>query len=114
MGHTKGKFKIDKYGSIKNENGSTLLAFGVAIPMSVESSGECADNSKLICEAFNVTNETGLTPSELLSQRDELAEVLSDFIQINDSIVIPSSLSVGYFSKVTKAHNLLTKINTKP
>jgi len=54
---------------------------------------------------------------QLLSQRDELVEVLSDFIQfiqINDSIIIPSCLSVGYFSKVTKAHNLLTKINTKP
>jgi len=33
-------------------------------------------NAELITEAFNVTNECGLTPRELLAQRDELLDAL--------------------------------------
>ena len=32
------------------------------------------ENAKLICEAGNVANTTGLSPAELLKQRDELLE----------------------------------------
>lgn len=89
----------------------------------------------IFSDTLSIVTETGLEPRELLAnrdelarmglevteeliamqkQRDELAEVLNgfvDFIQNNDSIAIPSTLSVEYFSKMNKAKNLLAKIN---
>lgn len=38
---------------------------------------ESEANARLIAEAGNVTNETGLTPRELLNQRNELLEALN-------------------------------------
>ncbi len=38
-------------------------------------------NAELIAEAFNITNQTGLSPKELMEQRDELAANLRELIQ---------------------------------
>ena len=76
MKHTKGKVVIDKYGSIVTENGSKLLVKGIEIPLGQHEEAEA--NAELIAEAFNVTNECGLTPRQLFEQRNELLDVLEE------------------------------------
>lgn len=41
-------------------------------------SGIPQSNAELIAESFNVANETGLTPRELLNQRNELLEACKE------------------------------------
>ena len=44
--------------------------------------GSVKANAELIADAFNTANKTGLTPSELLEQRDNLIEAL-DVIELH-------------------------------
>lgn len=111
MKHTTGKFIVDKYGAIKGEDGRTLLAFGLAIPMAIKPNDECSENTKLICEAFNVANEIGLTPRELLSQRDELVEVLNMMIDVCRGTY---GKEFEEWIEYKTSETLLTKITTKP
>lgn len=53
-------------------------------------------NTDLICDAGNVANKTGLTPSELLAQRDELLEALkSARILIKDARIWEALQYIG-------------------
>jgi len=45
---------------------------------------ESEANAELIAQAFNVTNQSGLTPSELLKQRDDLLEALKNWFVCAD------------------------------
>jgi hypothetical protein len=47
---------------------------------------ECEANAELIQEAFNTVNECGLTPSELLKQRNELIEALTQLLAEADDL----------------------------
>ena len=46
-------------------------------------------NRDLIAEAGTVANETGLTPRQLLEQRDELLKVVKSAFSMCDKITIP-------------------------
>lgn len=50
-------------GIVKNDDGNHIANFEVS---SVLNDGETKANGLLICEAFNVTHETGKTPRELV------------------------------------------------
>lgn len=52
--YTKGKWSIDKFGSIVDSQGKTIQCFGVAIPM--VSSDEAKANAKLIAAAPDMFN----------------------------------------------------------
>lgn len=84
--HTKGNWELSPLAAIVIENGY--------IPITVIDDDECIQictvntdkrepisrdeaiaNAELIAEAGTVTNESGLTPRQLLEQRDELLEV---------------------------------------
>ena len=41
---------------------------------------EATANAQLICDAGNTSNKCGLLPSELLKQRNEMREILSDLM----------------------------------
>ena len=76
---TKGQWYLqeftDAYTNIvrcKNETHDTL--FIAYTPQTTNP--EARANAELIAEAGTVANETGLTPRELLNQRNELLEVL--------------------------------------
>jgi len=75
---TKGQFKIDKWGTIVDQDKKTLLCQGVGFPMGVNSEHECVANSQLLCDAMNTANETDLLPSELLKQRNDLLEFVKE------------------------------------
>ena len=84
MKHTKGKFKhiesvMDIWGLRVNEISidSEWIAYvrGSGDGDNVE---EREANAELIAEAFNVTNESGLTPRQLLEQRNELLDLMKD------------------------------------
>ena len=77
MKHTKGKVVIDKYGSIVTENGSKLLVKGIEIPLGQHEEAEA--NAELIAEAFNVTNECGLTPRQLLDAYNKVMGTIEDY-----------------------------------
>lgn len=64
--------KGDKLGLSENE--ITIVDF----PISRTSEG----NANLIAEAFNVANETGKTPRQLVDQNKELLEVLKKALPI--------------------------------
>jgi len=76
---TKGKWVIvDDYSKPSFE----LLFLGEGTQQTANVYGLNAKaNADLICEAGNVANETGLTPRELLNQRNELLEVLNMVIE---------------------------------
>lgn len=82
LGTTKGRWEFDP------ENLTDIGSFGYNaevlhkdhegwfFQVSGNSKEEAEANVNLICEAGNVANETGLTPKQLLEQRDELAKAL--------------------------------------
>lgn len=77
MEHTKGKVEI-RYNMIlsKGKNNFTIASVGtIGIPK-IESDA----NLSLIADAFNTTNESGLTPSELYKQNQELLHVLKELV----------------------------------
>jgi len=73
MEHTKGKVEV-RYNMIlsKGKNDFTIASVGtIGIPKT-----ESDANLSLIADAFNTTNESGLTPSQLYKQNQELLEAL--------------------------------------
>ena len=78
MAHTKGVVSrgLHKGKLIQTNADNPLLTVTIC---GVFGNDETANaDANLIVDAFNVTNETGLTPRELLSQRDELVELIHD------------------------------------
>jgi len=74
MEHTKGKFRIVNDRRIKKENNQIIcdfFSFSEGI-----SDKEAIANTKLTLDAFNTTNESGLTPSQLYKQNQELLDAL--------------------------------------
>ena len=93
MKHTKGKVEVKN----KMSNGMIDIDDAFAIVCDTNDNKEwdiCAvwkdagyndepeANANLIAEAFNVTNECGLTPRQLLEQRNELLRCLQFMIKI--------------------------------
>jgi hypothetical protein len=72
--HTKGDVKFNEYGKIVTNKKDTIVVSGVML--TGRGDAEPDANAQLIVDAFNVTNETGLTPRELQKSHAELLEVL--------------------------------------
>lgn len=69
----------EKEGQIyKDSDGQTI----VLIPYYNKDNTEQQANAELITEAFNVTNECGLTPRQLLEQRNELLDALKELYEL--------------------------------
>ncbi|WP_417733157.1 hypothetical protein [Rosistilla oblonga] len=69
---TKGTFHVCDDIFVENEDGLTVLA---------GTCGQCSEDEKkanaiLFAETLNVANQTGLTPRQLLEQRDRLLEIV--------------------------------------
>ena len=84
MKHTKGKVRLTPLAGtqldcrIKGEKHQIICdcySFSEGIK-----EDETKANAELIAESFNVTNESGLTPRQLLDQRNELLDALTAFI----------------------------------
>lgn len=120
MAHTKGVVSrgLHKDKLIQTNADNPLLTVTIC---GVFGNDETANaDANLIVDAFNVTNETDLTPRELLSQRDELVEVLKELVERTKrgkNILRETSTSnkgAWNIFDTEKANDLLTKINTKP
>lgn len=74
--HTKGLLSLNQYGKITKENGHNLVISGVSLTGNEDGSEENA-NRDILLEAFNVTNETGMTPRELQKSHQELLDALN-------------------------------------
>lgn len=72
---TRGKFTIDN-NHIVNENSVIVAIAHGTSGKHIDVKEEHKANAELIAEAFNVTNESGFTPSELLAQRNELVNLV--------------------------------------
>ncbi len=88
--HTKGEIEIDGNFIFPKGKGYSIAIASNISPINSKFKGneERDANALLISEAFNVTNKTGLTPSELLIQRDEILDFLKD---LDDSCTDPYS-----------------------
>ncbi len=79
--HTKGKCELTHPRANLLENTDS---FAIGYPLQPHTSVHVIDgnieealaNAQLICEAFNVTNETNLTPLELKEQNEKMREAL--------------------------------------
>jgi hypothetical protein len=69
--HTKGKWVQNGINGVHTINGSCI-----AIAEQIGDEEQIQANAKLIAEAGNVTNESGLTPRQLLEQRNEMLDAL--------------------------------------
>lgn len=87
MEHTKGKFRFEghfnehmNYEGKKNGVYYGFVSSDANVWKEVElhskSKVELQANAELIADAFNTTNESGLTPSQLYKQNHELLEAL--------------------------------------
>jgi hypothetical protein len=82
--HTKGEWLVT--GTPKtfvyalSENGVNLFSASIQNDNHLLKTEELEANAMLIVESANVANETGLTPRELVAQRDELREALQDLL----------------------------------
>ena len=129
MAHTKGVVSrgLHKDKLIQTNADNPLLTVTIC---GVFGNDETANaDANLIVDAFNVTNETDLTPRELLSQRDELVDALKllydscnpqdvtknkRFGGLNLGETYVGGVSHPSDEAIHKANDLLTKINTKP
>lgn len=80
MEHTKGKVKVSEYNETEDcFYLDSFDGFGSIIcktTFNKRYKNEAKANAELISDAFNTTNESGLTPSELYKQNQELFECL--------------------------------------
>lgn len=86
--HTQGEWRTglfkDNLVQVNPENPLTSSTIAT-----IHGSGdEMKANAKLIAEAGNVANQTGLTPMQLLEQRNEMLEALLEIIKTANPINI--------------------------
>lgn len=83
MKHTKGKVRITGHTTFGTKH--TLCEIQISendnhgictVNANNRSASEANANAELICEAFNVTNETGKSPRQLADENKELLEAL--------------------------------------
>lgn len=76
--HTKGLVTTDFQDAmyVRAQDGSNICIMGQLTAHGRRGADVSAANARLIADAFNVATETGLTPRQLLSQRDALREAL--------------------------------------
>lgn len=114
MAHTKGVVSrgLHKDKLIQTNADNPLLTVTIC---GVFGNDETANaDANLIVDAFNVTNETGLTPRELLAQRDELVELIHDAGSQIEYLHDKFSETGTGNNVISRIKSLLTKINTKP
>jgi hypothetical protein len=69
--------------------------------------------AELIVDAFNTAKESGLLPSQLLKQRDEMAKVIRQFHDLTKDVTIgplKTPLYKGFNKTYLKAEKLLSSI----
>lgn len=105
--HTKGLCESTGKGSkrryIKINNRQIALVHSDSAFTEDISSDENEANAQLIADAFNVTNETGLTPRELQKSHAELLELLE---KVDLDMAIDNAIGSKVYDK-----NLHLKIN---
>lgn len=91
--HTRGEFELSNNGcyfDVKCRNDERIFSANVFLyrigkrgeVISISTSSENKSNAKLIADAFNVANETGMTPRELQASHKELVEALKEYLRI--------------------------------
>lgn len=103
---TKGKVEVNRTnGDIDiisiDENG--LINY-IAEVNHLYGQEEANANAELIAGCFNVTNECGLTPAELLAQRNELLDALKNLLKEarRNSFEVYSNLSDTHFENLAQ------------
>ncbi len=72
--------------------------------ISIKNNEEVMANAELISDAGNTFNKTGLTPSELLLQRDYLLEACNAFVELfKDSDMRPEDECHELYGKIKEA-----------
>lgn len=79
MKHTKGKVEVNIY-AYKSLIEISRPKDGLKIADIPYIDGEAEANASLIAEAFNVTNESGLTPRQLMEKVKSLEAIISKYI----------------------------------
>lgn len=109
MKHTKGEWWYEhqtlknKYGTeyfrinseLSDDNGidEFIHVYGIT-------KEETEANAKLIVEAGNVANESGLTPRQLLEQRNEMLEALEWFVKRCEAEEVRSKKTYARFKEI--------------
>ena len=107
MEHTKGKVKIG------DANLPEYAYYGIHgekyIICDICSDGYDEDeqnaNANIIIDAFNTTNESGLTPSQLYKQNQELLDALNDLVWLFNNGALHDELLDSISNKAQKAIN---------
>jgi hypothetical protein len=110
---TKGKCHI-VHGN--NENGNGVFSIdidgwnicSVWYVSSNDKEFETRENANLICEAFNVANETGLSPKQMNERIKEFEGLLKIAFQLLDTREIPTQTELNIL-KI----DLITALNNK-
>lgn len=119
MNITKGKFVALKpetsngFVYVNNEINTHGAIATCYIPFP-EEEGQPEANANLIAEAFNVANETGLSPRQLAGQRAELLEALNNiFYNAYDDNTSKDDLMVTIDQIRDRAQAAITKATNK-
>ena len=110
---TKGEWELEE----KPHHGLIMIGvygyvFAEVYANEYETSGECEANANLIAEAGNVANETGLTPRELLEQRNELLEALKEMVRVAKNYEV-GDYSTSIYNAYELSESAINKANGK-
>ena len=67
---------------------------------------ECGANGDLFADALNIANKTGLTPSELLEQRNEMKDALEAALRILEAENIFGHAKLAIKDAIANAKNI--------
>ena len=108
---TKGKFSSDKQkgkpgycfmAQVWNDDGNNTVAMIEPTNTAIEASA----NAVLFSDALNTANKTGLTPSELLKQRDEMKDALKAALLILETENIFGHARLAIKEAIANAKNI--------
>lgn len=103
---TKGEWKVSSSLLVCNEKARIIAnCIAVAIPKLEIPFDEAFNNANLIAEAGTIANKTGLTPIQLLVQRDELLAAC-EAAQLVYNYAISSEPTGKFRNRLTKENIL--------
>lgn len=83
---TKGDVEVENVTTHNGDFYKVKVPLGTSIcNVTTRNFRHASANAELIAESFNITNQCGFTPKEVLEQRDELAKLLHELNEGIDS-----------------------------
>jgi hypothetical protein len=113
---TPGEWIVIYEGNVFNKSGNRLVAAAFGYSSNVNQDSiyeEDKANAEFIAEAGTIANATGLMPSELLAQRDELVNALKDIEEYWNGNENERAMADACYHVIDVAISAIAKVENK-